>query len=297
VEWNRRYDFRSLSFYSAWLGFEPEGTTFQEFSQFSDRFSSYEEVRAAMRQAGLEEAQVIIGIDFSASNEWQGRKSYGGHSLHTLTGNVITRSSNPYQRVIAILGEVLEPFTRGGEIMAFGFGDVTTKDRSVFHLHRDDRPCKNFAEVMRSYNQRVKSIQLSGPTSYAPLISRAIDQVKRTNQYHILVIIADGQMPVEGPSVDALVKASSFPLSVIMVGVGDGPWNTMEEFDDRITTRVFDNFQFVNFSRVTHRAKNPETQFALHALMEIPDQFKAIQELDLLDLTTDHFHSYRASSH
>ena len=46
---------------------------------------------------------------------------------------------------------------------------------------------------------------------------------------------------------------------------------------------MFDNFQFVNFSRVTHRAKNPETNFALHAFMEIPDQYKAMQELGLME--------------
>lgn len=282
-EWTRKRDFRSMSFYKAWLGIEPEGTSFSQFRHFTDRFKTFNEVRSAMRQAGVEDAQLIIGIDFTASNEWQGRKSYNGNSLHTVTGSVISRSSNPYQRVIAILGEVLEPFTSGSDIHAFGFGDIKTKDHSVFYLHRENRACANFNEVLKSYNQKTKSVQLSGPTSYAPLLSRAIQLVKSSNEYHILVIIADGQMPHEGPSVDAVVRASSFPLSIVMVGVGDGPWTTMEEFDDRLPARTFDNFQFVNFSRVTHRSKNPETSFALHALMEIPDQYKAIKSHRLLN--------------
>ncbi|KAJ0818257.1 putative copine [Helianthus annuus] len=116
-------------------------------------------------------------------------------------------------------------------------------------------------------------------------------------QYHVLLIIADGQVTrsvdtgsgqlssQERNTIEAIVKASNHPLSIILVGVGDGPWDLMKEFDDNIPARTFDNFQFVNFTDIMSKNVDPlrkQTEFAVNALMEIPSQYQATLQLGIL---------------
>ena len=156
--------------------------------------------------------------------------------------------------------------------------------------------CKGVEEVLARYQEVVPQLFLSGPTSFAPIVRAAMRAVSETGgAYHILLLLADGQVtPANMPeTVDAIVAASKLPLSIVMVGVGDGPWDDMHRFDDQLPERIFDNFQFVEFSLLAQRLKEGasrdavEAEFALAALMEVPEQVAAIERLGLVGKKAD----------
>lgn len=255
------------------------GSESSTFWAIPDQFESITEVQDALRAAGLEASQLILGIDYTKSNTWTGAKTFGGRCLHDISPD----GPNPYQSAISIIGRTLEVYDDDKMIPTFGFGDISTADKAVFPLDAH-KTLVGFEQVLARYNEVTPHIQLSGPTDFAPIINKAIEIVVFEKAYHVLVIIADGQVTSEAATKDAIVRASELPLSIIVVGVGDGPWEMMEEFDDGLPTRKFDNFQFVDYNQVLRsHPNNFDAAFALMALMEIPDQYKEIRKLKLLD--------------
>ncbi|KAK9108302.1 hypothetical protein Syun_024313 [Stephania yunnanensis] len=274
-------------------GHEPQRNVGSRYLRINDDYSSLEQVTAALSQAGLESSNLIVGIDFTKSNEWTGARSFNRRSLHHLGEH-----QNPYEQAISIIGKTLSAFDEDNLIPCFGFGDASTHDQDVFSFYPDDSMCNGFGEALSRYREIVPHLKLAGPTSFAPIIEMAMTIVDQSHgQYHVLLIIADGQVtrsidtirgqfsPQEQNTVDAIVNASEYPLSIVVVGVGDGPWDMMREFDDNIPARAFDNFQFVNFTEIMSKNIPPsrkEAEFALAALMEIPSQYKATLEQKLL---------------
>ncbi|KAI3673568.1 hypothetical protein L6452_39691 [Arctium lappa] len=283
-----------------WLGFNyPEQAPDtkrkleRKYSKIDDNYNNLEQVTDALARAGLESSNLIVGVDFTKSNEWTGARSFHRRSLHHIGDD-----RNPYEEAISIIGRTLASFDEDNLIPCFGFGDASTHDQEVFSFFPDDKFCEGFEEVLRRYRELVPQLRLAGPTSFAPIIEMAITIVEQSGgQYHVLLIIADGQVTrsvdtergqlsqQERKTVEAIVKASEYPLSIILVGVGDGPWDMMREFDDNIPARSFDNFQFVNFTEIMSKnidRSRKEAEFALSALMEIPSQYKATLELNIL---------------
>eukprot|EP00727_Mastigamoeba_balamuthi_P005482 m51a1_g1553 hypothetical protein (1366) ;mRNA; r:5781-11319 len=209
-------------------------------------------IQDILRLCGFESCRLFIGIDYTGSNAEKGHETFDGKSLHYIEPG----QCNPYQRVIRALGAALEGFV-DGSVAAYGFGDTTTRDVGVFSLAGDSEDtCGCVAEVLERYAEVTPHVELSCPTSFAPLIRRVVAESRGSPRHSILVIVADGQVSDDDATfscsattdtIAAIVEASAYPISIVTVGVGDGPWEKMRHFVTKLPQRRFDNFHFVEF--------------------------------------------------
>ena len=96
---------------------------------------------------------------------------------------------------------------------------------------------KTIDNVLKVYRETVPKLSFSGPTFFAPLINNLNNNVKedlrngKKMNYNILMILTDGQIGDMRETIDALVEASYLPISVIIVGIGNGPFGNMDILD------------------------------------------------------------------
>lgn len=251
--------------------------------QLPDKYKTYDELEHALREAGIESMQLVVGFDFSKSNEWTGDKSYH-KNLHGLD------YVNPYMRVLNILEPIIPRFDDDGIIPAFRFGCMESRDQTVLPLCAPmipDPHFQGFAGLREGYVTAVKNTRMSGPTTFAPMIYQTIEIEKAYggHQLLILIIITDGDVSNVELDRKAIIEASKYPISICAIGLGDGPFTKMVDFDDFEGGRLFDNFQFVDFTKfevMAQHCENPELALATLVFNEVPDHFMAMKRLGYL---------------
>ena len=242
----------------------------------ADRYHSEAEILAAIRGAGIEVLDVSVAVDFTASNATNGRRTFGGRSLHDVSR---PDAPNPYQRVIRVLQRCVAKFDDDGMIPAWGFGDDKTRGRHTFNLNPEGGSCAGFDALHAAYEVQATERTLSGPTSFAPAIRAACAAMKRQDarSLHMLIIVCDGAVTERRETTRAIVEAARFPLEIVCVGVGDGPWDEMERYDDELPERAFDNFQFVRWT-----PRKSDAQLTTELLQELPEAVERMRALGLL---------------
>ncbi|KAF1793257.1 Copine [Phytophthora cactorum] len=176
-------------------------------------------------------------------------------------------------RFCQIIGRTLHSRKSKKPIHAFGFGDSRTADRYVFTF----LPTEVLAE---RYTEITPELVLGGPTNFAPISITPFVKLKRVERVKYSSL---SQVTSEKETSQAVAEASKYALSIIVVGVGDGPWKEMEQYKSTLPTRKFENFHFVNLNRVMREnPEQPALSLAIAALAHIPDQLAAIRRLGLL---------------
>ncbi|KAK9072349.1 hypothetical protein SSX86_008783 [Deinandra increscens subsp. villosa] len=229
------------------------------------------------------ELNFMVAIDFTASN---GNPRLPD-SLHYID---YSGRPNAYQKAIQEVGGVLQFYDHDKLFPAWGFG-ARPIDGPVSHCFNlngsnGNNPAYQVAGIegiMTAYQQALSNVSLAGPTLFGHVITSAATIASQSmaaneHKYFVLLIITDGVITDLQETMDAIVKASDLPLSILIVGVGGADFKEMEILDadkgDKLqssTGRVAsrDIVQFVPFRDV----QGGEMSVVQSLLAELPSQF------------------------
>ena len=216
---------------------------------------------------------MVVGVDFTASNGDVSNPS----SKHYFQG----REPNQYERAIRSCGSILAYYDHDQKFPLLGFGGIPPNKSSaefVFPLNfQADPNVGSIVEMVEVYKKSLSMATLSGPTLFAPMLNNLCNLVKNAlGVYTVIMILTDGMINDMEETIDAIIECSLLPISIIIIGVGNSDFSSMEKLDGddmpladskgRAVAR--DIVQFVPFNKYE---KNTQL-LAEEVLKELPGQ-------------------------
>jgi hypothetical protein len=223
------------------------------------------------------EINMCLAIDFTISN---GNPNHVG-SLHELN----EYSDNPYEKAIKCCIEIIGEYDTDKIYPCFGYGAILPNQKEVshcFNLNLKDNPNINgLYEILKYYNEAIKKLKFKDPTHFSYVIEKIINMtVEDLNNkkfiYSILVIMTDGKVEDYQDTVNSIVKASEYPISIIIVGIGQNKFENMNVLADdnnrlidlKGKSAVRDIVKFLPFTKF----ENNEPVLAEQIFKEVPRQ-------------------------
>uniref|UniRef100_A0A914ECL1 C2 domain-containing protein n=1 Tax=Acrobeloides nanus TaxID=290746 RepID=A0A914ECL1_9BILA len=165
-----------------------------------------------------------FAIDFTANNG----SPNDPHSLHFIHPH----QSNVYMRALHSISLSVEKFDKLSRLSLLGFGAKTPPDFEMsqcFALNGDlNNPyIRGFSEAVDLYKRASMSVLQYAPTEYSNVINYVAKHAKasvrafKAGFYFVLVILTNGYIKDTRDSIDQIVKASSLPMSIVFVCLGN----------------------------------------------------------------------------
>lgn len=225
--------------------------------------------------AGGCQISLITAIDFTGSNGDPRDPS----SLHYIN----SQGFNQYQSALFSVGEILLNYDSDKQVPLYGFGaKINGQINHCFPLNfNNSNPnVEGLNGMMEAYRNTLSVVDLSGPTLFAQIIQNAVMEAEnarvnqRNQQYFVLLILTDGDIHDMPATIDWIVRGSSSPISIVIVGIGNDSFTKMDILDadeeplidSKGKKMERDIVQFVPYRNVG----NSPTALAREVLDEIP---------------------------
>ena len=171
-----------------------------------------------------------IAIDFTASNG----DPDCDYSLHKIKDGFV----NNYEKAIRENYIILSQYNKKDRYDVYGFGaDINHEFKEIFNINGTDDPgIEGLENIIAEYKKTVNNVEFSGGTYFAPIVQEIKKKLednndKTTINYNILLIISDGKIFDIGETIDNIIEASKFPISFIIIGIGDNVSDDMKKLN------------------------------------------------------------------
>ncbi|EGR27926.1 hypothetical protein IMG5_186780 [Ichthyophthirius multifiliis] len=190
---------------------------------------------------------LLAAIDFTNSNQPQNKTN----SLHYFDPRN-KQNESEYCLALKNLTVILQQFDHDNDIPLYGFGAKLPPFYNLvsncFALNGNyfDPSVNGSVGAVKTYLTQVPHLQFHGPTILTEIIkigakyaqSEAIDQ--KNQKYYIMLILTDSDPNDIDSIIDELVEASCFPISYIVVGIGDYQFSKFENELKQIGKRMYE---------------------------------------------------------
>ncbi|TMS38420.1 hypothetical protein L596_005150 [Steinernema carpocapsae] len=164
---------------------------------------------------------LTVGIDFTANN--------GSPNVPTSLHYLHPHMGNPYSDALSTVAQGFYRFDKFKRLSAFGFGAKReNKLQQKFPIHiKGSQYVDGSQGLVEHYRQTLMNVLPFAPTDYSEVIYHVLTLAKAAVKnkgnplefYFLLAIFTNGNLKEEQATVNALVEASYFPISVVFVPV------------------------------------------------------------------------------
>ena len=217
-----------------------------------------------------------IFIDFSES---------GGANCHH-----VVKNESIFEYLMRSFLDVLEPYNEDQFFHIYGYGFKLKEpkkkeyDPYMFPLsQKPDYPSISIKEISKLYNDFLKAINFDKAKTNIDLIIKKFNGTIKEDienydirDYNILLIFANNDITDEKEFVKNAIFTSTLPISIIVVGLGKGPYTKIENIEQNFLNLVDDEgnkpqrkcIKFISFNK---QQKNVQSTVK-NSLIDIPEE-------------------------
>lgn len=225
---------------------------------------------------------LITGIDFTSKNLPYNNES----SLH-----YISNTPNVYEKAITSFGNLLCYYDYDHLFPIYGIGGKKDESQEISYCFplSSDIKVNGVKSLINSYKESIKKIIPGDTLRLSDMLNESLANIKSEidegiNKYYIILLLINEQCSDLKEMKDVLVKASEYPISIFIVGLGNENYEEIEIVNKEDYLIINTNGDKIKRDNVMfipiEKTKGNINEIVQEMLNEVPRQVEEYYEME-----------------